>query len=329
MPSGDTSLTIKALNDFMNSARGKTQSEILKDFVRMIIFRGGLSKSGGVLIWKKSDGMLHLFNEDDFLFNEHFLDKSKWTKEKDPELRFALHECFAGLAFTTQETQYDKDVSRNKHYLDTGEPIRDMLCVPIILPSRPIPFGVASFHNGPKDPAFSPRRRTTIEVSVNSLCFALDLASRPRSKNVFVVHGRNHEALNSLKVILLERGVTPIILGEQARTGEVLQKLDDLIGECCAGFVLLTPDDEGRFLEDNNPQPRARQNVIFEGGWLSALFRRRQQVCFLKVGDLELPSDIVGVWYEDFNYKKPNVQGIEKILTEWGINWTRTSTQAI
>ncbi len=324
--STDSSLIMTNLKNFLNAARGKSQSEILKDFLRMIIFRGGLSKSGAVLLWKKEDGMLHLFNEDGFLFREGYLDKTKWTKEKDSDLKFALHECFAGLAFTTRTTQYDPDVSKNKHYIDTGEPIRDMLCVPIILPSRVYPLGVASFHNPPTDRPFSDKKRTTIEVSVNSLCFALDLASRPKSKNVFIVHGRNLDALNCLKVILMERGVTPVILGEQARVGEVLQKLDDLLVECCAGFVLLTPDDKGRYYEDKKLQDRARQNVIFEGGWLNALFRQGEHVCFLKVGNVELPSDIAGVWYEDFDPRKPNVNGIEKILTKWGINWVRPVT---
>ena len=319
--SADPSLTMTVLNNFMNAARGKSQSDILKDFLRMIIFRGGLSKSGAILVWKKADGMLHLFNEDDFLFKEGYLDRSTWTKDSDEDVRFALHECFAGLAFNTRRTQYDPDVSKNKHYVDTGEPIRDMLCVPIILPARVMPFGVASFHNGPDDPVMTDKKRTTIEVSVNTLCFALESASHSRSKNVFIVHGRDHDALNSLQVLLMKRGVTPVILGEQARTGEVLQRLDDLIAECCAGFVLLTPDDEGRYVEEQQARRRARQNVIFEGGWLNALFRQHKRICFLKVGDLELPSDILGVWYQDFDPHRPDVHAIENVLTEWDISW--------
>ena len=58
-------------------------------------------------------------------------------------------------------------------------------------------------------------------------------------------------------------------------------------------IVLLTPDDEGG-RQGERQQPRARQNVILELGYFIGRLGRGQ-VCALKLGDIELPSDILGV----------------------------------
>jgi predicted nucleotide-binding protein len=329
----DLSLTMTMLNDFMNIARRqshpemqKSQSEILKSFLRMIVLgknRGGadLCESGSILTYKP-DGMLHLFNDDEFLFKENLLDREKFKKTV-----FALHEGLGPLAFSSNRIQYSADVSKDPRFLNLGEPIKSMLCAPIVLPSRARQFGVASFHNGQDAPPFSEATKTAMEVAVNTLCFALDLAGRTPSDNIFIVHGHDTAALYCLKSLLLERHVKPIVLGEQSATGaEMLEHLERLLADCYAGFVLLTPDDEGRLRKLDNPKPhmpRARQNVIFEGGWLSALFRRQQRICFLHTGNVELPSDILGVRYLDFDPEDPDIIRIENVLTTWGVNWKR------
>ncbi len=325
----DLSLTMSMLNGFLNGARTQSQSEILQWFLRMIVLGkdhdgADLCQSGSVLVYR-SDGKLHLFNDGNFLFDEKLLDGNKFKKTI-----FATHEGMAGRAFSQKTIQYSEDVKGDPGFVNEGEPIKTMLCAPIILPSqRGRPFGVASFHNGPDVPGFSREIRTAMQFAVNTLSFALDLAARMPTNNIFIVHGRDTAALNSLKLLLVERGVNPTILGEQSASGaEMLKQMEDLLAECYAGFVLLTPDDEGRLIKDPLPHnPRARQNVIFEGGWLSALFRRDQRICFLRTGTLELPSDILGVRCEDFNPADPDVFRIEKLLTTWGISWSRKSEQ--
>jgi predicted nucleotide-binding protein len=157
------------------------------------------------------------------------------------------------------------------------------------------------------------------------LSFALDLAARMPSNAVFIVHGRDTLALTRLQLILVERGIRPKVLAEQPGRGkELLEELEDLLADCCAGFVLLTPDDEGRYASDPPPhKPRARQNVIFEGGWLMGLFRQHDRICFLKTDDtLELPSDLGALKTEPFDPRNPNVARIEAILTSWSVNWS-------
>jgi hypothetical protein len=307
----------------------RSQSEILKHFLRMIVFDADLSESGSIVEYKKSDNKLVLFNKDNFLFEEGYLEgkKEDWTSE------FALHEGLAGRAFDTGETKYSNDVTKEKWYLDKGEPISSMVCAPIKLPSHRFkdnkPFGVASFHNKPAarlqdTRTFSPETIAAINVAVNILSFALDLAGTLPSASVFIVHGRDTEALKVLQEILTERGVKPITVGEEVGTGQViLEQFESLLNECGAGFVLWTPDDEGRFkLDPPSFNPRARQNVVFEAGFLAALFRERKRISFLKTGHLELPSDIGGLKWEEFDPNSPNLKRIEAILSQWGIEWT-------
>ena len=322
------SLTMSMLNGFMNGARTQTQSDILKWFLRMIVLgkdRGGadLCESGSVMVYRP-DGKLHVFNDDEFLFQEGLLDKSKFKK-----MDFQTFEGMAGRAFSQKAIQYSSNVRANPSFVNEGEPIGCMLCAPIVLPSRPMrPFGVASFHNSPAAPEFSPDIRVAMELAVNSLSFALDLAAKMPSNSVFIVHGRDTLALTTLKLLLVEREIRPKVLAEQPGRGrELLEEIEELLADCCAGFVLLTPDDEGRFVSDPPPhKPRARQNVIFEGGWLIGLFRQHNRICFLKTDDtLELPSDLGGLKCEPFNPQKPDVARIETILSGWGVSWTSPS----
>jgi len=61
--------------------------------------------------------------------------------------------------------------------------------------------------------------------------------------------------------------------------------------------VLLTPDDIGALLDDKeNLKPRARQNVIFELGYMTAKLGR-SNVCALLKDSVEKPTDYDGVLY--------------------------------
>jgi predicted nucleotide-binding protein len=63
--------------------------------------------------------------------------------------------------------------------------------------------------------------------------------------------------------------------------------------------VLLTPDDVGG-VSASELQSRARQNVVLELGYFMARLGR-QNVCAIYRGDLELPSDYMGVIYVPFD----------------------------
>ncbi|NRF72320.1 nucleotide-binding protein [Aquincola sp. S2] len=66
-------------------------------------------------------------------------------------------------------------------------------------------------------------------------------------------------------------------------------------------IVLLSPDDVGhRAGHEDEVRPRARQNVILELGYFIGALGRKK-VCVLHKGNVELPSDYVGVLYLAFD----------------------------
>jgi predicted nucleotide-binding protein len=60
--------------------------------------------------------------------------------------------------------------------------------------------------------------------------------------------------------------------------------------------VLYTPCDMGGLAGEPVQKSRARQNVVFEHGYLIGKLGR-QNVCALVKGDIEIPNDITGVVY--------------------------------
>jgi predicted nucleotide-binding protein len=120
----------------------------------------------------------------------------------------------------------------------------------------------------------------------------------PLSSKVFIVHGHDAEARETVARYIGSIGFEPIILHEQANRGRtVIEKVE---AHSDAGFaiVLLTPDDVGRAKADIDLEPRARQNVLLELGYFIAKLGR-DRVCALKRGEVVIPSDFAGVvWTE-------------------------------
>jgi len=114
---------------------------------------------------------------------------------------------------------------------------------------------------------------------------------------VFIVHGHDEAARESLARVLERLGVEPVILHEQASSGRtVIEKLEDF-SDVSFAAILLTPDDVGAAVsEESNLLNRARQNVVLELGYFIGKLGRKN-VCALYRGDVELPSDMLGVVY--------------------------------
>lgn len=116
---------------------------------------------------------------------------------------------------------------------------------------------------------------------------------------VFVVHGRDDGARETVARFLTQLGVTPIILHELANQGRTVIEKVEANSKVGFAVILLTPDDEG-CLKGETPKPRARQNVLLELGYFIGRLGRKN-VCALKRGELEIPSDFAGVIAEDFD----------------------------
>lgn len=124
----------------------------------------------------------------------------------------------------------------------------------------------------------------------------VDNVQRALLRKVFVVHGHDEGARETVARFLMQLGFDPIILHEQAnRGGTVMEKIEKH-GDVGFAVVLLTPDDEG-CVKGGTPEPRARQNVLLELGYFLGRLGR-EKVCALKRGTVEIPSDFAGVVWE-------------------------------
>lgn len=118
---------------------------------------------------------------------------------------------------------------------------------------------------------------------------------------VFIVHGHDDAAKEKVARFIEKLGFEAIILHEQASSGNtIIEKIEEYSN---VGFaiVLYTPCDEGGPKgKKDQVKPRARQNVVFEHGYLMGKIGRKN-VCFLLKGDVEIPSDIAGLAYGEID----------------------------
>lgn len=117
------------------------------------------------------------------------------------------------------------------------------------------------------------------------------------SHEVFIVHGHDEEAKTKAARFVEKLGFKPIILHEQASSGKtIIEKIEEYTN-VGFGIVLYTPCDTGG-KKESVPilKDRARQNVVFEHGYLIGKIGRKN-VCALVKGDVETPNDISGVVY--------------------------------
>ena len=115
---------------------------------------------------------------------------------------------------------------------------------------------------------------------------------------VFMVHGRDLYAAESIARAVEKLGLEAIILHEKPDEGRtIIEKLEALAKNASFAIVLFTPDDVGNLDKtDSKPNPRARQNVIFELGYFIGKLGR-ERVHSIYKGEVESPSDIDGILY--------------------------------
>ncbi len=145
----------------------------------------------------------------------------------------------------------------------------------------------------------------------------------PFSRKVFIVHGHDDGARETVARFLERIGLEAIILHEQANQGRTI--IEKVVAHSDVGFavVLLTPDDEG-CAKGSVPEPRARQNVLLELGYFIGRLGR-EKVCALKRGTLEIPSDFAGVVWETMDSSGGWKQALARELEAAGhsIDWNK------
>lgn len=125
------------------------------------------------------------------------------------------------------------------------------------------------------------------------------------SKNkIFIVHGHDELALEQVISFIKDIRLEPIVIKNQANLGNtIIEKIEEY-SDVGFAIVLYTPCDIGASINDkNNLKERARQNVVFEHGYLIGKLGR-ENVCALVKGDIEKPNDISGLVYFELDSQK-------------------------
>ena len=119
------------------------------------------------------------------------------------------------------------------------------------------------------------------------------------TREVFIIHGRDYGAKNTVARFLEGLGIQPVILAEKPDEGQTIIEKFERYAQVNFAIALFTPDDVGG-LEDDQLRPRTRQNVIFEFGYFIGKYGRDRVRAVVK-GDIEIPSDYSGVLYIPFD----------------------------
>jgi len=116
------------------------------------------------------------------------------------------------------------------------------------------------------------------------------------SKRVFLVHGHDVAAKESVARLCQKLGIEVVILHEKPDEGRTIIEKFEAHSDVAFAIVLLTPDDYGASASAPSGRPRARQNVLLEMGFFIGKLGRRR-VCVLYGPGVEIPSDYSGVLY--------------------------------
>lgn len=116
------------------------------------------------------------------------------------------------------------------------------------------------------------------------------------TSQVFIVHGHDEIVKMDMATFITSMDLEPIILHLQASSGRTIIEKIEAYSNVGFAVVLYTPCDVGAKKGELNYSPRARQNVVFEHGYLIAKLGRPRVAALVK-GKIETPNDISGVVY--------------------------------
>lgn len=125
------------------------------------------------------------------------------------------------------------------------------------------------------------------------------------SNKIFVVHGKNIEIRNKVTSFLQSANYEPIVaVDEKANGRTIIEQIEELT-EVKKGIVIYTPDDVARLRKRYGGKTeqmfyRARQNVIFEHGYLCGKLGRSNVImliCYDEKKEFDIPSDVNSIVY--------------------------------
>jgi predicted nucleotide-binding protein len=134
---------------------------------------------------------------------------------------------------------------------------------------------------------------------------------------VFVVHGRDDLAKTEVARFIEKLGFQAIILHEQENMGMTIIEKIEKFTDVGFGIVLYTPCDIGTIKGQQDFKSRARQNVVFEHGYLIGKLGRNKVTALVK-DEVEIPNDISGLVYISMDKSKAWELSIAKEMKQIG-----------
>lgn len=138
------------------------------------------------------------------------------------------------------------------------------------------------------------------------------VTQKKSNNKVFIVHGRDDKKLNEVELFVRRIGLEPIILKEQASKGKSIIEKIEAYSDVAFAIILYTACDVGKYKDDEELSPRARQNVVFEHGYMVAHLKRENVIALIENG-VDIPGDWSGVVYTtyDSNWKQDTMKEME------------------
>lgn len=132
---------------------------------------------------------------------------------------------------------------------------------------------------------------------------------------VFIIHGQDEEMKKAVQLFINRLGLEDVVLHERANIGRtIISKLIEESNGACYAIALFSPDDS-----QSDGSKRARQNVILELGYFIGLIGI-ERVRILKKGLVDVPSDLQGVIYENYdqegNWRIKLIKELEELSIE-------------
>jgi len=148
----------------------------------------------------------------------------------------------------------------------------------------------------------SRKRRTKKQLMKSRIRSSANPTHTTVGNRIFLVHGHDEVALLETARFLEKLGQEPIILREQSDRGLTIIEKFESYADVTYAVVLLTQDDHGGISTATSVEqnPRPRQNVIFELGFFIGRLGRNR-VCALYRPGVEIPSNYVGVLYQEYD----------------------------
>lgn len=139
-----------------------------------------------------------------------------------------------------------------------------------------------------------------------------DGVTRPESRQFFLAHGWDKDALQQVQNILNRFHIPYVVAQDEANAGRpISQKVRDLMKSCSAGIFIFSADEEFKD-QGGNPIWRPRENVIYELG--AASLEYGQRIVIFKEKGVYFPSDFGDLGYIEYEKGKLDAKAMDLIM---------------